>query len=98
MDGVSKVWNLAAREELLTLPPAGLPAKGIAYSPNGRFLATGGDEGVVTLWDAMEGTQILTTTLGGIVHGVAFSPDGSQIATGSYDGNVRLWDAAPGHE
>lgn len=98
MDGVSKVWDLAAQEELLTLPPDGLPAKAIAYSPNGRFLATGGDEGIVTLWDAIEGTQILTTTLGGIIHSVTFSPDGSSMAAASEDGRAKIWDVPTGQE
>jgi WD40 repeat protein/DNA-binding XRE family transcriptional regulator len=98
MDGVSKVWDLAAQDEVLALPPDGLPAKAIAYSPNGRFLATGGDEGVVTLWDANEGTQLFTTTLGGIIHSVTFSPDGSSVAAASEDGRAKIWDAATGEE
>ena len=98
MDGVSKVWDLAAQEELLTLPPDGMPAKAIAYSPNGRFLATGGDEGVVTLWDANEGRQLFTTNLGGIIHSVTFSPDGSSVAAASEDGRAKIWDATSGEE
>ena len=98
IDGVSKVWDLAAREELLVLPPDGLPAKAIAYSPDGRFLATGGDEGVVTLWDSNEGSQILTKTLGGIIHSVTFSPDGSSVAAASEDGRAKIWDTATGDE
>ncbi|HRQ41159.1 MAG TPA: helix-turn-helix domain-containing protein [Chloroflexota bacterium] len=98
MDGASKVWDLASRQVVLTLPPPGLPAKAIGYHPNGRLLATGGDEGILTMWDAVSGTAVFTRTLGGIIHSLTFSPDGQQVAAASEDGSAKIWDAATGQE
>lgn len=65
----------------------------IAYSPDGRYLASGGWEDKVVLWDAHNRCPV-GQTMSGIC--LAFSPDGSMLATGSDDCGVRLWDARTG--
>jgi WD40 repeat protein/tRNA A-37 threonylcarbamoyl transferase component Bud32 len=67
------------------------------FSPDGHFLASGGLENTVKVWDASTGREVLT--LRGhrdTVNSVAFSPDGQQLASGSSDTTVRLWDARSG--
>ncbi len=77
MDGVSKVWDLASQTAVLTLVPEPdeQPAKAIAFNRDGSLLATGGDEGIVKVWDASTGKMLFSLPLGGIIHSVAFDPN-----------------------
>ena len=57
----------------------------LAYSPDGRRIAVGGD-GTVTVWDAATGRELLTLRgHTGLVLGVAYSPDGRRIASAGLD-------------
>jgi len=61
-------------------------ASGLAFSPDGNFLAASSAESTVTLWDPAErrAIDVLRGHLLG-VHAVAFSPDGQRLAFGSHD-------------
>jgi WD40 repeat protein len=71
---------------------------GLAFSPDGRLLATASRDQTARLWDAAAGNTVRTLTghTDGVTR-VAFSPDGSVLATASCDRTIRLWDAASGN-
>ena len=70
---------------------------GVAFSPDGRLLATASTDGTARLWDPATGEHRRTLTgHTSYVSGVAFSPDGRLLATASSDGTARLWDPATG--
>jgi WD40 repeat protein len=70
----------------------------VAFSPDGRQIATGGGEDEIRVWDAARGEQIQTLAAHmRPVRTVAFSPDGRQLAA-SGDKMVKIWDLATGQE
>ena len=69
----------------------------LAYSPDGKYLATGDSEGRVQIWNAVTGREILTFVgHSSFVNSVAWSGDGQTLASGSYDKTVKLWDVQSG--
>ena len=97
------IWLYDAATGAEAAPFAGHTARvsTVSFSPDGRTLASGSENGRIRLWDVASGqAKALLEGHSSEVRSVAFSPDGQTLASGSgrRDRTVRLWDVATGQE
>jgi WD40 repeat protein/serine/threonine protein kinase len=96
-DGV-KVWNLV-RANLSNSFPEPIRVNGLAFSPDGETIASAGGDGIVKVWNATTGGNLVVFNgRAGPVHGVAFSPDGKYIAAAHERRKVTVWDRLTGKQ
>src|SRR5262249_46951039 len=86
----SRGWGAAGRERV-SIAGRGMRVAAFALAPDGKTIATGGEDGV-RLWDAARGTELVRLPGRPEAHSVAFSPDGGTLAVGDGGGSVHLWD------
>lgn len=74
------------------------PVLALALSSDGRFLASGAEDGTIKIWDIM-GWKLTRTLVGHqlAIKSLAFSQGGNVLASGSMDKTVRLWNTETGH-
>ncbi len=73
----------------------------VAYSPDGKTLASGAEDGTIKLWDVATGQNVAVleghiSSIINDVSSIAYSPDGKTLASGSWDNTIKLWDIATG--
>ena len=84
---------------LLTLPEHAAAINSVAWSPDGKNLASGSEDCTIKIWDAASGQH--NRTLSGHragVKSIAWRPDGNRLASAGSDGEARIWDPASGKE
>src|SRR6185369_15129728 len=82
-DDLRELWSTPAR-----------PDRCAAFSPDGKWIATGDQDGAVSLWEVALAGRVQRTLRGhaASVSGVTFHPDGSRLVSCSLDGRVKVWD------
>ncbi len=93
----AKIWDVFTGKEILILTGHKDRVNCVAFSPDGKWLATGDKK--ARIWDTATGGEVLTLD-GHIfsIESVAYSPDGKRLATGGMDGIAMIWDLVTGKE
>lgn len=96
VDGKILLWTLPSDKIAHTLK-APSAVRALALTPDGKTLASAGDDAIVQLWDAATG-QAKSKLTGATdwLLALAFSPDGKTLAAGGYDGHLRSWNVESG--
>lgn len=97
-DKTIKIWDVSTGELIRSFEYKNI--RSVAYSPDGKMIASGGVDAFVKLWDTSTGTLIRQMVADNDqVNSVAFSPDGTRVVSGSYydvSGTFKLWDTSTG--
>jgi WD40 repeat protein len=95
VDGTVRLWDTATWREVGLLKH-GIKVYGVAFTPDGKLLATACADNLIRIWD-VDARQELAALRGhtDYVHAVAFSPDGTRLVSASGDKTLRIWDARP---
>src|SRR5262249_46003029 len=104
-----RLWNLQTEAQIGTFEGHESDLSSVAFSPDGRRLASSGWDHTIKVWDVAEGKKpvargkqpkppLTIQRHSDVVSQVCFSPDGRYIASASWDGIVGLWDSSTGKE
>ncbi len=95
--GQVQFWDVASGRELGAIKGHGRGVSKVAFSRDGKMLASGGSDNTIKIWDVANRTELRTLTghTSGI-ESIDFTPDGRLLASASDDGSTFLWDTKTG--
>jgi RNA polymerase sigma factor (sigma-70 family) len=90
-----RIWDVESGKESRPLAGHEDQVSALAYSPNGKCLASGGADRLLCLWDVSTGARIWQQETGKWgLNALAFSPDGKTLAWGDHDPAIHLMEVA----
>ncbi len=97
-DGFIRLWDVSTGR-VSWESPHGSEINSVAFSPNGKLVATAGENRVTSIWETQSG-RLIQNLIGheNEVMSVAFSPDGQSVLTSSHDCTARIWDLKTGQQ
>jgi WD40 repeat protein len=91
------VWDANTGQKLREFKGHTAGLNSAAFSPDGKYIVTAGDDNTARLWNAISGQGVMTLTAHtGAVTAAAFSPDGKYIVTAGADASAKVWDVSDG--
>lgn len=94
-DGFIRIYDLRSSEQKIEFEAHKMAANCVRFSPDGRFLLSGGRDAHLNIWDVKDGYNIMKSIPAHnfAIYDIVFSPDGKLFATASRDKTLKIWDS-----
>ena len=90
-------WKVSSSGAVRTLAGHGGFVHAVRFSPDGRIIASAGQDGSIRTWSRADGGELLTIKAhDATIYSLAFNPAGQQLCSGSFDKTIKLWNPVNG--